>query len=209
MVAWRGHSVVRPGMFGVGNRGYWGKRLGMLNHNDRWRRFDPVEITNEDQRYERGIRDSVLLGAMRQELLALRRTLDLVLDENERLRRECENLRRTGLSNTRPFSAQSGTGSIPTTEDMASRLVRVDQSISDLVIELRALHTQLASDASIKVDAGTAPPNDQPYDPQAQPDVSTIDGLSRIVARWVFPSPSEARVRMVAAAIRNRLRSRT
>jgi len=180
----------------------------MQNHDERWRRFDPIEITNGDQRYERGIRDSVLLGAMRQELLALRRTLDLVLDENERLRRECENLRRTGLSNARPFSAQSGTGPIPTTEDVPSRLARVDQSISDLAVELQALRKHLASDASTKVDAGTAPPNYQPSEPDAEPDVSAIDGLSRIVARWVFPSPSEARVRMVAAAIRNRLRSK-
>jgi hypothetical protein len=189
--------------------GLLGKRHAMLNDIDRWRRFEPIEITNGDQRYERGIRDSVLLGAMRQELLALRRTLDLVLDENERLRRECENLRRTGLSNSRPFRAQSGAGPIPTTEDMPSRLARMDASISDLAIELQALHTHLASDVSIKVDAGTESPNSQPSDPHAQPDVSTIDGLSRIVARWVFPSPSEARVRMVAAAIRNRLRSKT
>lgn len=197
------------GMFGASNQGYWGKRRAMLNDNDRGRRFEPIEITNGDQRYDRGIRDSALLGALRQELLALRRTLDLVLDDNERLRRECENLRRTGLPKARPFRKQTGAGPNPETEDPRSRLARMDEAISDLVVELQALHTHLASNASIKLDAGTGTPNNHASDPHAQPNGSTVDGLSRIVARWVFPSPSEARVRMVAAAIRNRLRSNT
>jgi len=190
----------------------------MLDESRRWRRFEPIEVGNGGEGIQRRIRNAVSVRAVRQEVSALRKTLDLVLDENERLQAECENLRRNVPPDMQPFgSLRAASSSFHTTGGIRSELVRADKSISNLIVELQALRTHLAACA---LTAETPRPYQEgkegkrshgiaPSGRFADAHASSIDALSRVVARWIFQPSTEPRVRLVAAAIRNRLRAKT
>lgn len=137
----------------------------------------------------------MLLDALRQEIQVLRRSLDLVLDENERLLFGQFDRRLAGMAKMSRATAQV----LPQGEARQQERTKAQCAYPSQASR------RAGGNVSGDVQTTDAAPNDIPG--RTPRTISSIDDLSRVVVRWVFPASSEPRVRMVAAAIRNRLTS--
>lgn len=163
----------------------------MLNAHHKWKYFEPIEIVPVPADFvnETPHRSSAIISAMRQEIQVLRRSLDLLLDENERLYLAERNRRTGGCAEKPRAQAQlSAQGDARPGEKAKAHSTISSQSPRGV-----------GNNSSDKTQENDGSRNGTPGTE------SSIDELSRIVVRWIFPAASEPRARLVAAAIRNRL----
>lgn len=174
-----------------------------------WRRFEPLELQEKVPVFVPSASDAPSQSAAPpQDFVSLLRAFERALRENERLRKECAELRSMAKSAKEKTAKVGGNGGGEFRAE--ERLRRAQANIRELREKALGIQSEIsgrapAARAEIEVEAPVPQGEEEPAGdlPPSCAD-ARLRRIAQAAAAWVFAAPTEQNVRLVEDALRGR-----
>jgi hypothetical protein len=170
-----------------------------------WRRFEPLELEEKAPVFIPSASDAL----PQQDFMSLLRAFERALRENERLRRECAELRNNAkAAEKRKTTSSGGNGERDfRAEERLQRSQAIIRELREKALEIQSESRDQGpgTRADMQVEGPETPADEETTNviPAYGDDVK-LRRIAEVAAAWLFASPNEQNVRLVEDALRGR-----